>query len=118
MAIALRNHWKGQATPGIKLCPLLADLDGLLVYLDAAGIRPGHAIYECPACGADHRWALLHELMIHVLEIRPASQSRLLTIIDRKLEVDREMYGGEKGFRSMRQGAEVFFAGLDRKKSP
>lgn len=113
MSVAVRNHWKGQEMPDIKICPLLADLDRLLVYLDEAGITPGHVVDPCPECGQEHRWALLHELMIHALDIRPASQSKLLRTVDKKLEEVRAFYGGEDGYRSMRQDAEAFFTDVD-----
>lgn len=110
LAVAVRNHWNGAETPVIEICPLLADLDYLLKYLDEAGIRPGQAIGVCPECGNDHRWALLRELMIYALDIRPARHSRLLEMVDRSLDEVRAMYGGEEGYREMKLEAEAFFA--------
>jgi hypothetical protein len=34
MAMTLKTHWERGNTRGIELCPLLANLDGLLKYLD------------------------------------------------------------------------------------
>jgi hypothetical protein len=112
LAILLRNHWKGRKTSKVMLCPLLADLDQLLAYLDEAGLKPGHAIGVCPKCGEEHRWALLKELMIYAKEIRPDSQHRLIEMVDRSLDSERAMYGGEEGFREFRKEEEAFFMAL------
>lgn len=78
MSITIRNHWRGKDAGQVKLCPLLADLDGLLKHLDEIGLKPGHAIAHCEQCGEEHRWVLIKELMCHALELRPANQSKLL----------------------------------------
>jgi hypothetical protein len=114
LAIAVRNHWQGKTDTGIRLCPLLADLDRLLNYLEETGLRPGHAIDCCPECQDEHRWALLKMLMGFALQMRPASRSRLLMEVDKSLESVRALYGGEKGYREMQDGAETFFDKLDR----
>lgn len=112
MAIILRGHWQGRETPEVKLCPLLADLDQLLEYLDQIGLKPGHAIGVCPGCGEDHRWTLLRDLMINAKGIRPDSQHRLIEMVDRSRDSERAMYG-EEGFRELNKGAEKFFIGVD-----
>ena len=114
LAIALRDHWLGVDTPlDAKLCPLLADLDGLLAYLDEQGITPGDALLPCPVCGDHHRWALLRKLMEHALDIQPARHSKLLAMVNRSLDVVRDLYGGEEGYQRYKQGAEEFFAKVD-----
>jgi hypothetical protein len=120
LAIAVRNHWCGVETPGIVLCPLLADLDRLLKYLDETGIKPGSAIMTCPECGEHHRWVLLNELMIFALDIHPDNKSRLMEMVDSRLDEVRAMYGGEAGYREMKKEAEAFFAkvGADRSYTP
>ncbi|MDP2827560.1 MAG: hypothetical protein Q8O37_03035 [Sulfuricellaceae bacterium] len=110
LAIAVRNHWCGVETPGIVLCPLLADLDRLLKYLDETGIKPGCAIMTCPECGEYHRWVLLNELMIFALDIRPDNKSRLMEMVDSRLDEVRAMYGGDEGYLEMKKEAEAFFA--------
>jgi hypothetical protein len=106
-------HWMGFEHPNIPLCPLLADLDKLLVYLDDIGLTPGYAVNPCPACGEEHRWALLKHLMISALRLRPATRSRLLGLVDTNLEPVRALYGGEEGFQAMRAGAAEFFAKVE-----
>lgn len=113
LAIEVRNHWQGLETSNKELCPLLADLDRLLDYLDDASIKPGDVIDPCPECGQEHRWALLKQLMIYALEIRPTHQSRLLAMVDESLEPLRALYGGEKGYREMKECAEDYFKKVD-----
>jgi hypothetical protein len=112
MSIAIRNHWRGQDTGGIKLCSLLADLDGLLKHLDEIGLKPGNAIAHCEHCGEEHRWALIKELMCHALELRPENQSKLLEEVDKNLDGVRQLYGGKDGYEAMKREAEAFFATL------
>jgi hypothetical protein len=112
MSIAVRNHWHGRDSGGIKLCPLLADLDRLLKHLDEIGLKPGHAIAQCEHCGDEHRWVLIKELMLHALELRPPNQSKLLEEVDKGLESVRELYGGKEKYEEMKREAEAFFATL------
>lgn len=109
-AIAVREHWIGKPVAGFRLCPLLANLDGLLAYLDAIELRPGEAIGCCPECGGEHRWVLIKELMIHAIAIRPDRPSRLMRVVDAGLEPVREQYGGREKFEQMQREAEAFFA--------
>lgn len=110
LAEAVTNHWKGIGRADVKLCPLLADLDRLLEYLDGIGLTPGYALNPCPECGEEHRWALLKQLMIAALGFRSVDHSRLLGLVDTNLEPVRALYGGEEGFQSMRKGATDYFA--------
>lgn len=109
MAIALRDHWQDGAPRSI-LCPLLADVDALLKYLDEIGLKPGDVIDPCPSCGGEHRWTLLKELMCFALKLQPARQSKLLAAVDQSLEPVRALYGGKDGYEKMEQDAEKFFA--------
>jgi hypothetical protein len=113
LATVVRDHWLGISAHGFPLCPLLANLDRLLAYLDEAGIKPGHAVACCPECGDEHRWALLHELMRSVLEIYPDRKSALLKAVDRNLEPVRALYGGKEKYEEMRRAAEAYFASVD-----
>jgi hypothetical protein len=113
MAIAVRNHWQGIDAPGVVICPLLADLDKLLEYLDAIELTPGHAICPCLVCGGDHRWVLIKRLMMYALDVRPARHSKLLSMVDGNLEPVRELYGGEEGARALFSAGEEFFAKVD-----
>lgn len=110
LAIALKKHWQEKEAANAKLCPLLADLDRLLICLDENNFRPGDALSICPECGQEHRWALLKELMHHALEMRPASQSKLLEMVEMNLEDVHELYGGKEGYRAMRKAAAEYFA--------
>lgn len=112
LSIAVVNHWNGKLNPSVKLCPLLADLDRLLQYLEATRLKPGHAIDKCPQCGEEHRWTLLKELLIHALDLRPAHQHPLLESVDRSLDSVRKLYGGDAGYKAMKKGAEEYFAKL------
>ena len=87
LAITVRNYWQGKPVTVIRLCPLLADLDRLLSYLDETSLRPGHAIDCCPECQNEHRWALLKMLMGFALQMRPANQSRLLMEVEQEPRV-------------------------------
>ncbi|MFZ4539032.1 hypothetical protein [Propionivibrio sp.] len=110
MAIAVRNHWHGVETPGITLCPLLADLDRLLIHLDAVGMTPGDALLPCPECGDYHRWMLLKELLIFALDATPPRHSKLLAVVNGNLDEVRAMYGGADGYRKYKKDAAEFFA--------
>jgi hypothetical protein len=111
LAIEVRKHWLGLETSNKQLCPLLADLDRLLVYLDEVGIKPGNVIDPCPECGQEHRWALLKILMIDALEIRPDRQSRLMAMVDESLEPVRALYGGKEGYPSTSDHSVTTLAG-------
>jgi hypothetical protein len=115
MARDVVAHWNGGEAPGIVLCPLLADLDRLLNYLDEIGLRPGFSIFVCPECGDEHRWALIRSLMSSALSLRSARSSKVLEAVDRSLDPVRELYGGESGMRSMMQSADEFFVKVDGK---
>lgn len=110
MAMALKTHWEGGDTLGIDLCPLLANLDGLLKYLEDNSVRPGINIPKCPDCGEEHRWSFIRTLLENALDIKPARQSALLEAVDRKLGGVRAMYGGDEGYRKMVKASEEFFA--------
>ena len=111
MATILRDHWQGKQTPpDVTLCPLLADLDRLLAYLDEQGFKPGDAMLPCPECGDHHRWTLLRDLMENALDITPRRHSKLLEMVDARLESVRQLYGGKSGYDEMREYAEKFFA--------
>lgn len=115
MAIALRNHWKNPDATTLKLCPLLADVDRMLAYMDSMGLTPGHVIDPCPECGEEHRWALLRLLLEQALEVRPPSHSPLLSGLDECLESVRSLNGGKEGYREMRKEAEKAFARVNVK---
>ena len=108
------HYLTGKPPEGYTLCPLFADLDRLLPYLDEIGLTPGHAIDQCPECGGEHRWAFIKALMIELLPLREGDgrPSRLLDMVDANLAPVRALYGGEAGFQSMRAGAEKFFHDL------
>jgi len=108
-AVAARDHWHGKAAK-TGLCPLLADADALLRYLDEIGLTPGHAVSSCPSCGQDHRWVLLRQLMCFALELQPPRQSKLLTAVDQLLEPVRALYGGKEEYEAMQREAEEAFA--------
>jgi hypothetical protein len=110
MAMALKKQWEGGDTPGVKLCPLLENLDGLLKYLDDIGLKPGINIPKCPDCGQEHRWSFIRTMMQNALDIKPARKSALLEAVDRKLDGVRAMYGGDKGYREMIKASDEFFA--------
>ena len=109
LAIAVRDYWHGIEQPNVKICPLLADLERLIVYLDEAGIAPGNVIDPCRECGQEHRWALLSKLVMYALEIYPPEESHLMTMVNKRVERVRAQYGGEEGYREMKEAAEQFF---------
>ncbi len=113
LAVAVKDHWQGRETLGMSLCPLLADLDRLLAYLDEKGVKPGYAVACCPECGDEHRWALLRELMCSVLELYPDRKTALLEAVDRSMDPVRALYGGKEGYAEMQKAAAVFFAEVD-----
>jgi hypothetical protein len=117
LAMAVKDHWQGRKTHGVTLCPLLADLDRLLAYLDDKGLKPGHAVACCPECGDEHRWTLLHELMCSVLDLYPDRDTPLLKAVDQRLEPVRAAYGGKEKYREMTKAAEEYFAKIDAAKS-
>ena len=110
MAIAVRDHWRGKETPDVKLCPLLADLDRMLAFLDEQGIKPGDALWPCPVCRENHRWALLSELVQVALDLRPIESSKILELVDQGLHEVRALYGGKEGYKKYQEEAEKFFA--------
>ena len=48
--------------------------------------------------------------MHHALEMRPASQSKLLDMVETNLEDVYELYSRTDGHRAMRKAAEEYFA--------
>ncbi|GMU50727.1 MAG: hypothetical protein AMXMBFR31_29530 [Candidatus Desulfobacillus denitrificans] len=114
MSEFLFAHWVGIEVEGVKLCPLLADLDRMLKYFDEIELKPGYALNPCPECGEEHRWAMLKGCLMNALAIRPPDTSKLLGTVDKSLEPVRGLYGGEEGFREMQMAAMSFFAGKDR----
>lgn len=115
LAVESRQHWQGAAGSTPPHCSLLANLDALLAFLEAAGITPGDAIACCPACQQQHRWVLIKELLICALEVQPRRNSRLLEWADHSLEEVRELYGGDEGYRKMRVAADAYFARIGAK---
>ncbi len=113
MAIALRDHWNGKAS-GLRLCPLLADLDGMLAYMDQTGLKPGHVIDPCQACGQEHCWSFLSVLVEESLDLR-LTMTQLQVLVDKKLQPVRARYGGPAAYRAMKKGSENFFAQVDAK---
>lgn len=109
LAIEMRARWHGKGPSRPPRSTLLANLDEFLAYLDSTDIRPGDAIGCCPACGEDHRWVLIKELLILALEVPPRRSSPLLEWADHSLDEVRELYGGEEGYRKMREAAEAYF---------
>jgi len=110
MAIALKKHWQGEASPGVDLCPSLEDLDGMLKHLDNIGLKPGNSIQKCLGCGEEHRWSLIRTLLQNALDIEPVRHSALLEQVDRSLDSTRALYGGDKQYREMIKASEEFFA--------
>ena len=110
LAIEVSEYWMGKRASAEGLCPLLADLDRLLAYLDERDIRPGRVIDPCPECGQEHRWALLNSLMFRALELRPTSQSRMLQVMEERLAPVLALYGGVEGYRDMRKKADEYFS--------
>jgi hypothetical protein len=106
-------HWHGRRDASSQICALIADLDGFLAYLRDIELLPGYAIDRCPACAAEHRWALIKSLLIHALVLRPAASHPLLHAVDKSLDRVRELYGGEEGMRAMMQAASTYFDGVD-----
>lgn len=111
LEIAVKRHWQGEEVAG--LCPLLANVDQLLKYLDEEDFAPGDAITRCPVCGNDHRWVLLKGLLIFALELRPHNKTKLLVQVDKSLDEIRALYGGEAGYKEMTCKADEFFAKLE-----
>jgi hypothetical protein len=112
LSIAVRDRWQGKEAGDIALCPLLADLDYLLTYLDEIGLEPGHAIAKCTHCGEEHRWVLIKELMHHALTMRSPDHSRLLDKVDKSLNKVRDLYGGKEKYEEMRRAGEAYFSKL------
>ncbi len=113
MVIAISEHWKSKVTSVNNMCPLLADLDRLLAYLDEKNITPGNVIDPCPECGQEHRWAMLNRLMVFALDIRDSKQSCLLEKVDNRLEHVRALYGGKEGYKNLQTAAKEYFKGAD-----
>jgi hypothetical protein len=105
--------WRGKPVKEV-ICPMLADLDRFLSYLEETDHKPGYSICPCPHCGGDHRWALLKALLIRALRLRDRQQTKLLAWTDADLEPGRALYGGEKEYREMLDAADEFFAKLPR----
>jgi hypothetical protein len=110
LACAVRDHWLNVPGRNREICPAMLDLDGFLAFLDQQGIKPGHAIMVCPACGQHHRWSLLREILTWALGIQPRRTSPLLEMIDRSLDGEREQSGGEEGRRQHKKEAEQYFS--------
>jgi hypothetical protein len=117
-ACAVTDSWKGVETPSVRICPLLADIDGFLRYLEEIGLRPGYAIDHCPVCGEEHRWVLIKAMLAEALYFREANSTLLLQDIDKSLDTARALYGSAEGFRSMELGARKHFSGLLGKPNP
>jgi hypothetical protein len=105
--------WRGKPVKE-DVCPMLADLDRFLLYLEETDHKPGHSICPCPFCAGDHRWALLKALLIRALRLRDRQQTKLLAWTDADLEPVRDLYGGEEKYQEMLAAADEFFAKLPR----
>lgn len=109
-ALAIRNFWNDPTTESAPECPLFTSIDHLLVGLVRLKIYPGHAISTCPLCGSEHRWVMLKQLLIFGCDLKPRGENRVLDAFYESLAEERELYGGEEGYRRMRKEAEEFFA--------
>ena len=110
LAMAVKDCWLGKMSPEGTVCPLLADLDRLLTYLDDKGLNPGHAVDCCPECGDEHRWALLKALMCLIMEIYPDRKSALLNAVDQSKAAVYALHGGKEKYLEMRKAAAEYFA--------
>ncbi len=90
------------------VCPLLADMQRLLTFLDEQGAQPGDALWPCPVCGENHRWTLLRELVIQSLYVTK-ERTKLQEMIDQRLEAVRALYGGREGYEEYRLAASKYF---------
>lgn len=115
LAVESASHWHQDAPAAPPPCALLADLDALLSHLEANHITPGNVIDVCPACGKEHRWALIKELLLRALDVQPRRSSPLLEWADRSLDEVRALYGGNAGYRKMRGEAEAYFRKIGAK---
>jgi hypothetical protein len=115
LAQTVTRIWRGEAAVPSGCCVRLAHRDQCLAYLDAAGLRPGDAISQCPGCGKDHRWALLRSLLVQALALRPAHRTRLMSEVEALLTPERERFGGEEGLKRYRAAAQAFFAKVNAK---
>lgn len=112
MTTAVRRCWHGLKPEGMAPCPLLADLDRMLSYLEETGLKPGYTIDPCPGCGQEHSWALLDDLLSFALDLRPTTQTRLLQRAKCDREHDYQLYGGEEKYREYLRRADEFFASV------
>jgi hypothetical protein len=110
LSINVKDCWLGKIPAEGAVCPLLADLDRFLIYLDDEGVKPGHAVDCCPECGDEHRWALLKALMSLILEIFPDRKSALLNTVDQNNAAVYALYGGKEKYLEMRKAAAEYFA--------
>ena len=110
MSLAIIGHWLGESAGSENPCPLLADFDRLIAFLDGLVTMPGDTLWPCPACGIDHRWGLLRELMMAALDLRPDIRTALLETVDCGLDEVRRMYGDKEGYAEYLQKAEEYFA--------
>ena len=108
LAVALKSYWKGGELPE-GVCPLLADLDRLVTYLDEIGLRPGDALTPCPVCGEWHRWTLLRELLFCAVELRPENHCELLQIIGKAVEAEHAYFGGKEKHEKYLSEADAYF---------
>jgi len=109
-ALAVRDYWNHPEANDRPNCPLLLSLDTLLEGIVRLKIYPGTAISPCPSCGGEHRWAMLKQLLIFGFDMKPRGESRVLDAFYESMAEERAFYGGEDGYRRMRQQAEAFFA--------
>ena len=109
-ALAIRNFWNDPTTESPPECPLFTSLDHLLAGIVGLKIYPGNAISKCPLCGGEHRWVMLKQLLIFGFDLKPRGENRVLDAFYESLAEERELYGGEEGYRRMRNEAEAFFA--------
>ena len=109
-ALAIRNFWNDSTTESPPECPLFASIDHLLAGIVGLKIYPGNAISPCPLCGGEHRWVMLKQLLIFGFDLKPRGENRVLDAFYESLAEERELYGGEEGYRRMRKEADAFFA--------
>lgn len=109
-ALAVRDHWNDPDANEAPTCVLFKSLDTFLQGIVRLRIYPGNAISQCPFCGEEHRWSLLKQILIFGIDMRPRGDNRVLDAFYESLSEERELYGGEDGYRKMRQKAEEFFS--------
>lgn len=109
-ALAVRDYWNDTEACDRPNCDLLLSLDSLLKGIVRLKIYPGTTISPCPSCGGEHPWVMLKQLLIYGFDLKPRGASRVLDAFYESMAEERALYGGEDGYRKLRQEAETFFA--------